>query len=271
MIRKSATSHHVVAVLFVLVLSTGLPSICAHARTPFQSSHHYIETGQYTEARRALRSELRKRPKNLAARYNLAILLEDMKHQDEALALYEENLSYAWHLPSVVNMAAILQQQGKTEQARNWLIKATKALKFEATPWYLLAAMAERNGRATEAEKLYAKAIKADPLNGFAYLHFAAFQSAHKLSDKGLKYSHKAIRLLPDCAPCWQQHGEILQAAGKNQQALAAFQRSLAIRPDAGVRQRLINVLRDLGQIKRAEHMQQALNVWRRYQKVNEE
>ena len=74
------------------------------------------------------------RPGNLEARYNLAVLLEDIHHQQQALTLYEENLTYVWHLPSIINLAAILQQQGKTAQARLWLQKATKKIKHEATP-----------------------------------------------------------------------------------------------------------------------------------------
>lgn len=54
-------------------------------------------------------------------------------------------------MPSIVNMAAILQRQGKTGEARDWLEKATKKARFEATPWYLLADMAERG--ATSAKR----------------------------------------------------------------------------------------------------------------------
>ncbi len=248
------------------MLLAGLQVTDAHAKSPFQAAQHFIETGQHTEARRALKSELRMRPGNLEARYNLAVLLEDIHHQQQALTLYEENLTYAWHLPSIINLAAILQHQGKTEQARLWLQKATKKIKHEATPWYLLAAMAEQDGQIVKTASLYRKALKADPLNGFAYLHYADFQSRHGKSDKGLKYAAKATRLLPNCAPCWRKYGDILRMAGQKQRAVEAFQRSLAIQPNSETRQHLIDTLHNLGQHKRAERMQQVLNTWHKNQ-----
>jgi tetratricopeptide (TPR) repeat protein len=254
------------AIMTAVVLLGGLPIIDAHAKSPFQAAQHFIETEQYTEARRALKSELRMRPENIEARYNLAVLLEDIHHQQQALTLYEENLTYAWHLPSIINLAAILQDQGKTEQARQWLQKTTKKIKHEATPWYLLAAMAEQDGQMVKTTSLYRKALKVDPLNGFAYLHYANFQSRHGESDKGLKYAAKATRLLPNCAPCWRKYGDILQRAGQKQRAVESFQRSLAIQPDSETRQHLIDALRSMGQHKRAERMQQVLNTWRKHQ-----
>lgn len=257
--------RHLLAALFISLVGTVPPG---EAKTPFQASHRYIEAGQLTEARRALESELRMRPENVEARYNLAILLEDIKKPDEALALYEQNLNYAWHLPSIINMAAILERQGKAGQARDWLEKATKKIRHEATPWYLLAAMAEKEGKIGEAEALYRKSTRVDPLNGFAHLRLATFQSRHNLSDNGVNHGDRATRLLPDCAPCWQQYGDILLKEGKDKEALEAFQRSLAIDPNSDTRLKLIKVLRDLGQHKRAEKMQRALNAQLRYEKT---
>jgi len=267
MMTSRAVRHvrHTVMVLACLLL-IGLQITETHAKSPFQAAQHFIETGQHTEARRALESELRMRPKNIEARYNLAVLLEDIHHQQQAFTLYEENITYAWHLPSIINLAAILQGQGKTEQARLLLQKATKRIKHEATPWYLLAAMAEQDGQMIKTASLYRKALKADPLNGFAYLHYADFQSRYGESDKGLRYAAKATRLLPNCAPCWRKYGNILRMAGQKQRAVESFQRSLAIQPNSETRQHLIDALHSIGQHKRAERMQQVLNTWRKHQ-----
>jgi tetratricopeptide (TPR) repeat protein len=262
---KNIDHIHYTALMTTFILLTGLSASDSHAKSPFQAAQHFIETGQYTEARRALKSELRMRPGNIEARYNFAVLLEEIHHPQQALTLYEENLTYAWHLPSIINLAGILLQQGKKEQARLWLQKATKKIKHEATPWYILAAMAEEDGKAVKAASLYRHALKTDPLNGFAYLHYADFQSRHGKSDKGLKYAAKASRLLPNCAPCWRKYGDILRLAGQKQRAVKAFQHSLAIQPDSKTRQRLIDALHSLGQHKRAERMQQALSAWHRH------
>jgi len=249
--------------LLLALCATAAP---CRAETPFEASARLIEAGQITEARRALEAELRMRPKHVEARYNLAVLLQEAGKNQDAASLYEQNLSIAWHLPSVVNLAGILQQQGKSAQAKIWLQQATKKFRHEATPWYLLAAISEGEGNNTEAEQRLRKAITTDPLNGFAHLNYAGFQTRHKLADHGIKEASKATRLLPDCAPCWRQYGDILRASGKQQAALKAYQRSLVIQPDSKTRQQLIHVLNSLGEHERAGRMQQALDAWQKHQ-----
>lgn len=236
------------------------------AKTPFETAGKLIEAGQIPEARRALAAELRIHPEHVEARYNLAVLLQEIGKKKDAAKLYEENLAIAWHLPSVINLAAILQQQGNTAQAKRWLKKAARKLRYEAAPWYMLAAMAETEGRMHDAAKNYRKAVTTDPLNGFAHLRLAGFQSRRHIDDKGVKGAERATRLLPDCAPCWRESGDILFAAAKPQAALKAYQHSLAIRPDSKTRQQLIHLLNSLGEHKRAARMQQALDTWQKYQ-----
>jgi len=252
----------------MFVIAAAWPAIST-AKTDYQIAQKLLEKGQITEARRALVFELRIHPRNIEARYDLAVLLEDIDHHADAQVLYEKNLQLSWHLPSLVNLAVLLERQGKTAQARHWLEKATKRIRHEAAPWYLLAAMSEKAGDFRQAARQYRKSVKTDPLNGFAWLRFAEFQSRHALTnmgaDKGIKYAKKATRLLPDCAPCWRTYGNIMLSAGHNQQALTAYQRSLAIHPDSRTRQQLITTLRKLGQTERAARMQQALDAWHKH------
>jgi len=248
----------------MLMIALTWPANCL-ARSDFQRAQQLLELGQITEARRALQSELRIHPENIEARYNLAVLLEDIGHHADAQSLYEKNLSLSWHLPSLINLATLLERQGHTEKASQWLEKATRKIRHEAAPWYLLASISEKKGKMTLAISQHKKAIRADPLNGFAWLHFANFQSRHHLADNGIKYAEKALRLLPDCAPCWRSYGDIMRRTGDNHKALAAYQHSLAIRPDSATRQQLITTLRHLGQTERAERMQQALDAWRKH------
>jgi tetratricopeptide (TPR) repeat protein len=244
---------------FAAITFASLPAL---AGTPFEASQQFIESGQTTEARRALETELRLRPNNIEARYNLAVLLEEGGHQSDAMTLYEQNLSISWHLASLINLASALERSGKSSESQQWLEKGTKRIKHEATPWYMLAQLSEKRGDAILAAKQFHKALKADPLNGFAYLHNASFQSRNNLSDRGLRHGSKATRLLPECAPCWKSYGSILQHAGKNKEALDAYQHSLSIDPDIRTRKKLIVVLRKLGHLDRAEQMQRGTNNW---------
>ena len=249
-----------------LCLGIVIISIPAFAEKPFKTAHRFIESGQATEARRSLESELRMRPNNLAARYNLAILLEDIGHHHQAQELYKKNLIIGRHLPSLINLASSLDRAGKAKQAVLLLKKATRQFRSEATPWYLLAEQAEKRGNKTEAAQMFRKAIKTDPLNGFAYLHYADFQSRHEMHDRGIKHAAKALQLLPGCAPCWRTCGDILERAGKHEHALNAYQRSLAIAPTISTRQQLVTTLRTLGHNKRANEIQRGLDAHRKHQ-----
>jgi len=256
----------IVAIAIAFATITSCLISTAHAETPFQTAQQFIESGQITEARRALESELKLRPDNLEARYNLAILLQDIGHSDESRKLYETNISLGRHLPSMINLATLLQQQGQPDKATQLLESATKQFKFEATPWYLLAQQAEKRGNQIEAIQLFQNGLKADPLNGFAYLHYADYQSRYAMKGFGLTYGARAIRLLPVCAPCWRTYGDILHRANKDDEALAAYQRSLAITPDDKTRQQLVTSLRALGQSERANHIQSGLDAHRKHQ-----
>ncbi len=114
-------------------------------------------------------------PDNLTARYNLAVLLTRIDHNDEARDLYEENMQHGWHLPTVVNLSALEIAAGRDAQARQLLEAATRHFPHEAVPWYLLAKLAESQKQMDTARRDFAQAIKADAKNGYAQIRYARF------------------------------------------------------------------------------------------------
>jgi len=221
------------------------------------------ERGEMTQYRRELEIELRLHPNNLDARYNLALLLEDSGHIADALELYRDNLQRGRHLPTAINLAQLLRRQGKTAEAETILKQSTKQFRHEATPWYLLAEISQQRHNPAEADQCFQLAIRTDRHNGYARLHYARFLASQGRPAAAAREGQKAVDLLPQCAPCWRSLGDILRKSGKNDGALAAYQRSLAIQPDVDTRQRLIDTLQLLGQHDRARLMQKALNAWR--------
>lgn len=210
------------------------------AETYFETAQHMIQRGNETEARRALKLELSLRPRNLEARYDLAVLLGRIGHHKEADALYRKNIRIGRHLPSVVNLSADLRQQGQIKEAVALLEKATHQFPAEAVPWYLLADIAEEKGDAKQAASLYLNAIKADDENGFAHLRYARFLAKHQRLTEATKQAEKAVQLLHNCAPCLSIAGDIFEQAGNKKQALALWQKSIAIEPDASLRGKIL-------------------------------
>ena len=209
------------------------------ANTHLETARQHLFNGQESEARHALELEITDHPDNLDARYNLAVLLERVGHEEKAAALYRENLKHHRHLPSMVNLSAWLRRHGQSDEARQLLQQATQDYRSEAVPYYLLAEMSEQDGKNDQAASLYRKAIKVDKKNGYAHLRFAQFLADTKRIDEAVAQANKAVQLLPLCASCLNIAGDILSQGGKNSQALALWQRSIAIAPDVELRSKI--------------------------------
>ncbi|MDX8402835.1 MAG: tetratricopeptide repeat protein [Mariprofundaceae bacterium] len=222
----------------------------------------HLENEQWTEARRAFQSELMIHPKNLEARYNLALLLKRADHHNQERELYQKNMTYGWHLPTIVNLTTIYRAKGETSQAHTLLKNAVKHFKNEATPAYLLADMEEKAGHIDNADSWYQHALRADPLNGFAHIRYAHFLDGRNKHGLALKHADRAIGLEPKCATCLNILGDIQAHSKKQNLALESYQKSLAIKPNSETRQRLIDLLHQLGKHERATRMQQALDAW---------
>lgn len=231
----------------------------ALAETHFEAAQRLLESGQETEARRALELELQLRPNNLEARYDLAILLTRIGHRKDAMHLYQENMKHGWHLPTVANLSAIYLKQGKRKDAIGLLEKATRKFHAEAIPWYLLAAIAEEKKNVKEADDYYRKALKADRKNGFAHIRYARFLASHHRLKIARKHADRAVHLLPECAVCFKIEGDILRQSGHKKQALTAYQKAAALSPDRAIRLDIIAMLDAIGEHRRALMIKQAL------------
>ncbi|MFQ5345874.1 MAG: tetratricopeptide repeat protein, partial [Mariprofundus sp.] len=237
------------------------PVTSAYAKTYFEKAQELIESGRETEARRALRQELSQRPNHLEARYNLAILLERIEHTDEAEKVYQQNMRHGLHLPTMINLSAIYTRQGKRKESVELLKMAAKRFRSEAPPYYLLAQRAEDDNNLRLARTYFQKAIRADPLNGFAHIRFGRFLSAHGQVSQALIHARRAIKLVPDCAPCWQIQGDILWKAGNLKRSYAAYQKSSALSPNVKLRTTMAKLLHSMGETERAEAIERSLKL----------
>jgi Tfp pilus assembly protein PilF len=231
-----------------------------------QQALKQLQKEEFTEARRSFEAVLVANPKNLEARYNLALLLQKSGHGDRDLELYEKNMTYGWHLPTVVNLSSIYVTDGKEAEAYALLKKASKRFRSEATPRYLLAELDAVAGKIDTADKWFRQALKADPLNGFAHIRYARFLAQQKRGKEALKHADRAIKLQPECVMCLNILGDIQVKEASYNSAVASYQMSLAIEPLAVTRQRLIDTLHKLGEHERAERMQKALDAWKKHQ-----
>lgn len=173
-----------------------------------------------------------------------------------------------WHLPTIVNLSAIYRQQGDIDRARQLLEKASKKFRHEAVIWYLLAEINVETGDKKKAEEQYTAALRADPLNAFAHIRYAAFLASQNRIKLAVKHAKKGAGLRTECAPCWRTLGDILRKSGDHPSALKAYQQSASLNPDATIRKRIIVQLRTLGEDERADIMQRSVDALRRFQQT---
>jgi len=229
------------------------------AETYFQAAQRFLEEGRETEARRALAREIKLRPGNLEARYDLAVLLMRIDHREEAARLYQENMKHGWYLPAVANLSAIYLQQGKRQSAIRLLEKATRKFRSEAVPWYLLASIAEQQKQFEKANEYYQRSLEADHKNGFAHIRYARFLASRHRLKLAIIHAKRAVRLLPECAPCFNIEGDILRQNHEMKRALAAYQKAASLSPGRTIRLKIIAMLDTLGEHQRANTMKQAM------------
>jgi len=243
----------------IFLVSLCLIPAAGWAETYFEAAQRLLESGYETEARRSLELELKLRPRNLEARYDLAVLLMRIGHREEAIRLYQENMKRGRHLPTVANLSMLYLKQDKRKAAIQLLEKATRKFRSEAVPWYLLAAIAEQQKQFNKADQYYRKALKADRKNGFAHIRYARFLASRHQFNIAKEHAARAVRLLPECAACLKIEGDILRQSGNTKRALFAYQKAASLSPNRAIRLNIIAMLSALGEHRRASMMKQAL------------
>ncbi len=247
----------IVLACLYLIPSAGL------AGTYFEAAQRLFESGHETDARRSLTLEIGLRPGNLEARYDLAVLLMRIGHREEAIRLYQENMKRGWYLPTVVNLSALYLKRGKRKSAIRLLESATRKFRSEAVPWYLLAAIAKQQKQFKKADKYYQQSLKADRKNGFAHIRYARFLASRHRLRAAITHAEHAMRLLPECAPCFNIEGNILRQNHEIKRALIAYQKAVSLSPGRATRLNIIAMLDALGEHRRANTMRQAMKAER--------
>ncbi len=99
--------------------------------------------------------------------------------------------------------------------------------------WLQRALALHQQGQADEAEKLYAKVLKADRRN-FDALHLLGLlkhQQGHR--DEGLRLIGAALKIKPNNADALLNYGGILCALQRHEEALGQYERAVALSPQS--------------------------------------
>jgi len=158
--------------------------------------------GKSGEAEQLYRESLRKDPKLLAARHNLALLLGGEKGREkEAMDLWRENLSEAPdYLPSRLSLAGELAAQGENSQAAEEYRKV-----IEAKPDYVAARIAladalEKTGDGQGALDQLQEIVKRDSHDPAIFEHIGDLEGARQHAGEARTAYQAALNLKPERA-----------------------------------------------------------------------
>jgi len=123
------------------------------------------------------------------------------------------------------------RDEGRTDAALVWLRKAAEISPDQPDIMAATGGVLLSEGRAVEAEKVFAALAKACPDEAEPRLRLAVARSVLGRHDDALADLDSALRLEPDLASAWAQKGATLRELGRDAEALAALDKAVGLDP----------------------------------------
>jgi tetratricopeptide (TPR) repeat protein len=135
------------------------------------------------------------------------------------------------NLGQALQEAVTLQQQGRLREAEKIYARVLKAVPDQFDALNLLGTVKAQRGQAGEAYRLITAALKINPRAADAWVNLGIVLHALKRDQEALESFDKALALKPADADALLHRGNALLALGRAQDALAAFDEVLALMP----------------------------------------
>ncbi len=146
----------------------GVLALSGCAEQPLPVESHYnrgvelYDKGKYTEAIKAYKLAIRKNPDDLFAKYNLAVVYQDLGKLRQSMELYNEILEKTEDTNSRINLAAVHYALGDPKKAYQELKIAAENDRDSPDPLSALGEYLERKKKFAEAETIYRQALSLD-------------------------------------------------------------------------------------------------------------
>jgi tetratricopeptide (TPR) repeat protein len=130
-----------------------------------------------------------------------------------------------------LNLALAEQRQGRLREAEKIYARVLKAEPRNFDALNLLGAVKLQQGQAGEAQRLFSAAVKANPGVPHGWSHLGQALYALKRAPEALECLDKARALAPDNTDILYQHANLLLSLGRSAEALTEFQAVLTRAP----------------------------------------
>jgi tetratricopeptide (TPR) repeat protein len=143
-------------------------------------------------------------------------------------------VSGPFNLAQSFNEALALQRQGRLREAEKIYARVLKAAPDHFDALNLLGAVKAQQGHIGEAQRLFGAAVKVNPNVAGAWANLGQALLALKRGDEALQSLERARSLAPDDINVLHQHANAMLSLGRSADALAEFRNVLARAPRHG-------------------------------------
>ena len=240
-----------------LEIATNIKDLEALARTPdYQNDatvhnligYLYLTQDNPTAAIPELQTTVRLKPDDLDAHNNLGNALRQQMRYDEAADQYRYVLDHFTPSPGLdtskikFNLATVLGQSGKTDQALTLFAELVAAPNPDAATYKNYGFFLQKAGRSVEAADAFRHASELDPKDGTALLSAGEIYAKNQRYDDAIATLTKAIG--PDVSPkldaggeydAYFALGESNAAKGNTNEAIRNFDMAAGLQPQNAV------------------------------------
>jgi tetratricopeptide (TPR) repeat protein len=168
----------------------------------------------------------------LVARLNRAMALAEQGHEQQALTLAEELVvDHPDFVPALKLQGALLEEEGRASEAEQVYRKALQLTPNDASLLFKLGTNRLAAGDNTEAASFFARYLRLTPNDGVAFFYLAQAYHLSGQDDLALKASRRSAELLPGKAEILQEYGEMLCATRDGQTGLKQLLKAQQLNP----------------------------------------
>ena len=228
-----------------LVAWLALPLIAAAPQQEINDAIQALEKEDYPRAAALLEKVVAGEPKNLSARFNLALAYAQLEQDEKAIAEYRTVLEQNPDLPQAqLNLGILLLRQGRPAEAAPLLKPIAESQPEEARVQLYYARALHKSGQVEEAIAPYEKAAALDPNSPDAMLGLAESLASLERYAEAETHYRKAAALDPELFQMLLQLAEHLEGKGRGEQALKLYHEHLGKNPgNAAVAERAAMML----------------------------
>jgi predicted O-linked N-acetylglucosamine transferase (SPINDLY family) len=128
------------------------------------------------------------------------------------------------------SQAMALHQRGQLAEAESLYRRLLAAEPEAFAPRHMLGVLMAQQGRFAEAQEMIAGALKVSPRDAGALVNYGNVLNLLKRHDEAVASYDRALAIKPD-AETWNNRGYALQGGGRRIEALASFEKALALEP----------------------------------------